>query len=677
MRASRLGIRPPLPLRLYLRRPVPRLPFPLQEPGHRLFRPGGHALDHGVRSLGLRVGDEVLVPAWPGGREVETLLVAGIVPRFYEGRPNLEPDADELEALLGPRVRALYLIHHLGFPQDAPGWLSWCRTHGLLLLEDAAQGWLGSIGDRPLGSFGDLAIFCPSSTVGLPATGALVSSRPPDAPVGAPATGLAGLGRRQVAWLLPRVLAGDPTARRRVNYRMLLADLGDQVAEPFARLPEGASPFVFPVEADGRTRLLARLEEQGIHPLDMGSFPRPPLPADRFPLATRRRVRLVGLPVHQALGGRDLERIAAAVRGRPPAPASTVELLASLEPLREPWTRLAERSRSIFKTWEWASVWWHHQGGGRRLEVAAVRRGNVLVGIVPMYRWRRRPLDVLRFLGHGPGDELGPVCDAEDRAVVARGLRRALARLDWDVLVGEQLPREQDWGVMLAGRRLTAESSPVLRFGRAGWDGFLRSRSANFREQVGRHPRRLARDRRVRYRLADGSRDLRGELDTLFALHAARWSHRPSNFLAHAPFHRAFARVALERGWLRLWFLEVDGEAVAALYGFRFAGTECYYQAGRDPRWNRYRVGFVLLAHAVRQAADDGVAEYRLLRGGEEYKQRFASADPGLETIGLAHSRLAGAALPALAAMRATPGPLGRLARRVGAGYLNPEDARR
>jgi Acetyltransferase (GNAT) domain len=82
-------------------------------------------------------------------------------------------------------------------------------------------------------------------------------------------------------------------------------------------------------------------------------------------------------------------------------------------------------------------------------------------------------------------------------------------------------------------------------------------------------------------------------------------------------------------------------------------------------------VGFVLLAHAVRQAAEDGMCEYRLLRGGEEYKYRFATADPGLETVGLARGPLAGAALPALAALGAAPGPLGRAARRAGAGFLS------
>ena len=116
------------------------------------------------------------------------------------------------------------------------------------------------------------------------------------------------------------------------------------------------------------------------------------------------------------------------------------------------------------------------------------------------------------------------------------------------------------------------------------------------------------------------------------------WRPRSSR---QAAFHREFAAQALAQGWLRLWFLEVAGTAVAALYGFRFAGAESAYQAGRDPAFESGQVGFVLLLHAIREAITDGMAEYRLLRGGAAYKNRFATSDPGIETYGLPRGRSA------------------------------------
>ena len=663
-RSRRLGTVPSWPSRALLGPAAPRPPFPLGEPGGRLLPDAGQALLAGLRAVGLAAGDEVLVPAWHPGPAAAALTRAGLVARHHELGPRLEPDPGELEALLGPRVRALYLIHYLGFPQDAVGWLAWCRTRGLLLLEDASLALPGTLGDRPLGSFGDLAAFSLRHTLGLPA-GALHLPQPAGPPPGDPAGG----GRVRVA---RRLAGGDPMARRRANYRRLLAELAGQVPAPFDRLPEGAAPFVFPVDTDDPDALLRRLRRHGVGALDFRAGLAAGQPAGRFPGAGRLAARTVGLPVHQDHRPGDLARIAAAARAGPrPAAELILEAAGELAALRPLWTKLAERSRNLFATWEWASTWWDRYGQGRPLCLTVVRRAGQPVGLLPLYRWRSGPLEVLRFLGHGPADELGPVGDPDDGVLLAGGLRRSLHRFGADLLLAEQLPRSQDWGALLGGRRLAEEASPVVRFGPGGWDGYLTARSANFREQVRRRARKLAREHRAGYRFSDGTRDLDRDLDILFRLHAARWSGATTNFLADEAFHRAFAPVAAGQGWLRLWFLEVDGEAVAALYGFRFAGIESYYQAGRDPAWNHHRVGFVLLAHAIREAAQDGVAEYRLLRGAEDYKLRFAVADPGLETVAVARGPLARAALPALAAARVAPGPLGRLARRAGAGVLH------
>jgi dTDP-4-amino-4,6-dideoxygalactose transaminase len=135
----RLDVWPPLPPQAHLRRAGAALPFPLGEPGVVLLSRARHGLYLGVRALGLGPGDEVLVPAYHHGSEVEALVRAGLAVRFYEARESLAPDPGELDGMLGPRTRALHLIHYLGFPQDARCWRHWCDERGLLLIEDAAQ----------------------------------------------------------------------------------------------------------------------------------------------------------------------------------------------------------------------------------------------------------------------------------------------------------------------------------------------------------------------------------------------------------------------------------------------------------------------------------------------------------------------------------------------------------
>jgi len=232
----------------------------------------------------------------------------------------------------------------------------------------------------------------------------------------------------------------------------------------------------------------------------------------------------------------------------------------------------------------------------------------------------------------------------EDEAPVADAMRLALERLRWDIFVGDQLPAPALWSSFLGAKVLLREGNPVLRAPGDGWDGYLARRSSNFRQQLGRRERRLAREHRLVFRLVQDADELPAALDALFRLHAMRWPEG-SAFQAKEAFHREVAAIGLDRGWTRLWLLELDGEAVAAWYGLRFAGTESYYQAGRDPAWDHRSVGFVLLAHSIRSAFEDGMDEYRFLRGQEAYKYRFADEDTGLETIALTRGLAARAGL--------------------------------
>jgi dTDP-4-amino-4,6-dideoxygalactose transaminase len=352
----RVEVRPPLPLGSYARRAAGPGPFPLAEPGCRLFAMARHGLWHGVRSAGLAPGDEVLVPAWHHGSEVEALLRAGLGCRFYECAESLEPDAAQLDALRGPQVRALHLIHYLGFPQDGPRWRSWCDERGLLLLEDAAPSWLSSYDGRPVGSFGDLAIFSLHKMLGVPDGGALVSSSRPPHPRGSLTLEAAELAKRHRAslgqrWgplarlgsrrrrprrsppasdfalgdpdrpasavtrlLAPRLAGPRVVTRRRSNYARLLADLGDLVPAPFDRLPAGACPEVFPVVSDDKPALLDRLARRGVLAENLWWVPHPSLPVERFPRTAARRASILSLPVHQELGSGHLEQIVSAVR---------------------------------------------------------------------------------------------------------------------------------------------------------------------------------------------------------------------------------------------------------------------------------------------------------------------------------------------------------------------------
>lgn len=337
-----LSVWVPPALGAFRRRRRKSLPFPLEDPSCYTVALGRHALWHGIRSIGLHPGDEVLVPAFNHGSEVEMYNRAGLGCRFFEATPSLAPDPAELERLLSPEVKALHLIHYLGFPQDAARWRKWCDGHGLALIEDGAQSWLARRDERPVGSWGDIAIFCLYKTYGLPDGALLVSDRTMARSRQRPRIGVKPIVKRELSLrkIATRPAArsetlrafelGDPdraparvttamvmrladeqtAAHRRENYSYLLERLHPHVPTPFDQLPAGASPFAFPVTTEDKQGLVGMLRVERIRAESFWSYPHPLVPTERFPGAAGRRAHTVALPVHQELSKDDLEKIA-------------------------------------------------------------------------------------------------------------------------------------------------------------------------------------------------------------------------------------------------------------------------------------------------------------------------------------------------------------------------------
>jgi CelD/BcsL family acetyltransferase involved in cellulose biosynthesis len=335
-----------------------------------------------------------------------------------------------------------------------------------------------------------------------------------------------------------------------------------------------------------------------------------------------------------------------------------IELVDDLDALRDDWIRLAAESGNVFFTWEWNELWWSRYGRGRKLRVAVARRNGVIDAIVPLYEWSRRPLRIVRLIGHGPGERLGPICRADDLETAARALQLALAAEPYDVFVGDWVAGDRGWADVLGGRVVRRTGYPILQFEVGAWEEFLAtSTTQHFRKRARYARNRLLKRHEVRFRTTD-SESLERDLDTTFRLHRARFHVKGGCPFCgeHEAFQREFAAIAHERGWLRLLLLEIDEKPVSVDYGFLFENVYFAYQGGRDAAWDRESVGFVLDVESIRRALEDGAVEYRFLGGEEAYKYRLSTEDPRLETIAAGATRTGRFGAGALAAAWRLPG---------------------
>jgi dTDP-4-amino-4,6-dideoxygalactose transaminase len=126
------------------------------------------ALHLGLEALGVGLGDQVLVPSMTFTASAEVIRYLGADPIFldvdYETR-LLTPEIVEEALLNHPAVKVLVVVHFGGQVAAMPdlegkeGILSICKRHGVKIMEDAAHAFPSRIGERYVGSYGDVTCF--------------------------------------------------------------------------------------------------------------------------------------------------------------------------------------------------------------------------------------------------------------------------------------------------------------------------------------------------------------------------------------------------------------------------------------------------------------------------------------------------------------------------------------
>jgi perosamine synthetase len=121
---------------------------------------GTAGLHMGVRALEIGAGDEVITTPFSFVASANCLLYEQAIPRFVDiEEDSLGLDPDLLSSAASPRTRAVLPVHVFGRPCRIGAITSTAREQGWSVIEDACEGLGSTVDGRPLGSFGDVAVF--------------------------------------------------------------------------------------------------------------------------------------------------------------------------------------------------------------------------------------------------------------------------------------------------------------------------------------------------------------------------------------------------------------------------------------------------------------------------------------------------------------------------------------
>lgn len=115
------------------------------------------ALEMAALLAGISSGDEVIMPSYTFVSTANAFVLRGGVPVFVDIRPDtLNIDETRIEAAITARTKAIAVVHYAGVACEMNAIMDIARRHGLLVIEDAAQGVMSHYGGRALGGIGHL-----------------------------------------------------------------------------------------------------------------------------------------------------------------------------------------------------------------------------------------------------------------------------------------------------------------------------------------------------------------------------------------------------------------------------------------------------------------------------------------------------------------------------------------
>ncbi|MDZ4764973.1 MAG: GNAT family N-acetyltransferase [Chloroflexota bacterium] len=311
--------------------------------------------------------------------------------------------------------------------------------------------------------------------------------------------------------------------------------------------------------------------------------------------------------------------------------------------LESEWNALLHRSitDTIFLTVEWQSTWWKTYQAGELWVLTCRDDANRLMGIAPWFIQSKNDERVVRTVGCvDVTDYVDVIVDREHVEPVLSCFSAFLVeeRSKYDRInlcnIPESSPTLLQFPTMLKNCGFTVEQvfqevCPTITLPDS-WESYLESLEKKQRHEIRRKLRRAESEAALKYVLIESESEVGAVLDPFLTLMAASQPSK-AEFLQDAnnrDFFCAVVPLMAARGWLKMSFLHVDGEAVAAYCDFDYNGKILVYNSGLLPeRYSNLSTGIVLLAYNIRHAIETGHHIFDFLRGNETYKYRMGAVD--------------------------------------------------
>ncbi|MEK9177346.1 MAG: DegT/DnrJ/EryC1/StrS family aminotransferase [Patescibacteria group bacterium] len=302
---------------------------------------GTDALALALRALGVGAGDEVVTVGNTATATVAAIRMAGATPIFADILDDYTMNPADFERRITPKTKAVIPVHLYGFPADMEQICAIAEKRGIKVLEDAAQAHGATIGEKQVGTFGDVSAFSfyPTKNLGALGDGGAVATndmtlaervrrlrqygwaKRDDAAEEGVNSRLDEIQAALLTWALPHLSAWNGR-RTEVAERYRSGITNPAVVLPSEK--EGTRQGVwhlFEVQVDDRARFTKHMEERGIGTAIHYSTPIYRMKGygflgvdpGEYPVTERITPRIVSLPMFPELTDAEVDAVIEAV----------------------------------------------------------------------------------------------------------------------------------------------------------------------------------------------------------------------------------------------------------------------------------------------------------------------------------------------------------------------------
>ena len=119
-----------------------------------------HATELAALLVGVKAGDEVIMPSYTFVSTADAFVLRGAIPVFVDIRPDtMNIDEKKIEAAITDKTVGIVPVHYAGVSCEMDIIMDIAKRHNLWVIEDAAQGIMSTYKGKPLGTFGEFGCF--------------------------------------------------------------------------------------------------------------------------------------------------------------------------------------------------------------------------------------------------------------------------------------------------------------------------------------------------------------------------------------------------------------------------------------------------------------------------------------------------------------------------------------